>query len=95
MVDEALEIILRDNNVIFESLLFQLPPKQKDLLMAICQEGKATQITSGKFIKKYHLPSASSVQSAIKGLLEKEFVTMEMGVYEVYDKIFGLWLKQR
>lgn len=92
MVDDALELILKDNNGIFESLLFQLPSKQKDLLIAICQEGKAQQITSGKFIKKYHLTSASSVQSAIKGLLDKEFVTMEMGTYEVYDKFFGLWL---
>jgi hypothetical protein len=33
------------------------------------------------------------VQSAIRGLLEKDLVTSEMGVYSVYDKLFGVWLK--
>ncbi len=37
------------------------------------------------------LPS-SSVQSAIKGLLEKNFVTSNLGVYEIYDKFFAIWL---
>jgi DNA-binding MarR family transcriptional regulator len=73
-------------------LLFQLPPRQKQLLVAICKEGKAKNITSSAYIQKYHLLSSSSVQSAIKGLLEKNFVTSNLGVYEVYDKFFGMWL---
>ena len=74
------------------SLLFQLPIKQKELLMAIAKEGKAQNLTSSAFVKKYRLTSSSSVQSAIKGLLEKNFATSNLGVYEVYDKFFGLWL---
>ena len=34
----------------------------------------------------------SSVQSAIKGLIEKSFGTTTLGVYEVYDKVFAMWL---
>lgn len=94
MVPQAINSILAANHFSYSSTLFQLPSKQKDLLIAICQEGKATQITSGKFIKQHRLLSASSVQSAIKGLLDKEFVTMEMGVYEAYDKFFALWLRR-
>ena len=51
-------------------------------------------ITSGAFIKKYRLASASSVQAALKGLLEKDFVTQEKGVYQIYDRFLGIWLKE-
>ena len=29
-----------------------------------------------------------------QGLLEKDFVTAELGVYSVYDRFFELWLKR-
>ena len=62
---------------------------------AIAKAGKATSLTSSSFIKRYHLQSASSVQSAVKGLLDKDFITMHLGVYEVYDKFFAQWLLQQ
>ena len=73
-------------------MIFQLPPKQKELMVAIAKEGKAQNLTSSAFIRKYRLTSSSSVQSAIKGLLEKNFVTSALGIYELYDKFFALWL---
>jgi hypothetical protein len=60
--------------------------------MAIAKEGKAQNLTSSAFVKKYRLTSSSSVQSAMKGLLEKNFLTSNLGIYEVYDKFFALWL---
>ena len=92
MIDIAIDNILRANEFNYQSVLFQLPPKQKMLLVAISKAGKATAITSADFIRRWHLPSSSSVQSAVKGLLEKSFVTMSLGVYEVYDKFFAMWL---
>ena len=94
MVPVAIDNILRANEFNFQSMLFQLPPKQKELFIAICKEGKARSITSSAFIRRYHLPGSSSVQSAIKGLLEKNFVTSTLGVYEVYDKFFSMWILQ-
>ena len=38
--------------------------------------------------------SASSVASAAKGLLEKDFITNDNGVYQVYDLFFKLWLQK-
>lgn len=91
-VDIAVRNILGQLDFTYSSLLFQLPPKQKEVLMAICKEGKAREITSSKFLKTYKL-TASSVQGAIKGLLDKDFVTSELGEYRVYDKFFEIWLK--
>ena len=50
-------------------------------------------MTGGKFIKKHKLNSASSISAALKGLLEKDFITMDKNVYSVYDQFFVLWLK--
>lgn len=93
MIDTAINTILASNNFTYESILFQLPAKQKELLFAVCKAGRAEQVTSTKFIKQYHLSSASSVQSALRGLVDKEFVSNDFGKYEVYDKFFALWLK--
>lgn len=94
MVPEAIRQIIDSFRYTYSEILFRLPEKQKELLIAITKEGKAKAITSGAFIKKYKLASASSVQSALKGLLEKEFVTQEMGVYQIYDRFLGIWLQE-
>lgn len=93
-IDTALDEILSQMDFTYSSLLYQLPPKQKEVLMAICKEGKAQEVTSSKFLRTYKL-TASSVQGALKGLLEKDFVTMELGIYSVYDRFFELWLRKK
>lgn len=92
MIDGVIDNILQANEFTYQSMLFQLPLKQKELLVAISKAGKAQNITSTDFVRRYHLSSTSSVQSAIKGLLEKNFVTSTLGVYEVYDRFFAMWL---
>ena len=94
-VENAIRFILESYHYTYSELLYQIPEKQKEILVAICKEGKARNVTSGTFIKKYRLPSASSVQSALKGLLEKDFITKEQGTYQVYDRFFSLWLKEQ
>ena len=93
-MQQALDTIIDESAFAYQALLFQLPAKQKELLLAICHAGKARSIMSATFIKRHHLPSASFVQGGIKGLLEKDFVTEMDGTYELYDKFFGEWLKR-
>lgn len=76
----------------YESLYYQMPEKQRMLFLAIAKEGKASEVTGGKFINKHRLISASSVSSALKGLLEKDIITVDKNVYSVYDQFFSLWL---
>ena len=93
MVDEAIDFILRLSSDTYESLYYQMPEKQRMLFLAIAREGKASSITGGAFINKHKLNSASSVNSALKGLLEKDFITVNKNIYSVYDQFFPLWLK--
>ena len=66
----------------------------KEIMIAIAKEQKAKGVTSAAFIKKYRLTSASSVQSGLKGLLEKDMLTQESGGYQVYDRLFNIWLRR-
>ena len=93
MVDNAIKSIIDENSSIYSDLLYQLTGRQRELLLAINRERKATAITSGKFVKKYALQSPSTVQTAIKALIDRQIVTSEKGVYEVYDKFFSIWLE--
>lgn len=95
MVDEAIDYILRMSSDSYESLFYQMPEKQRMLFLAIARDGKATSVTGGKFIRRHKLNSASSVMSALKGLLEKDFITTDKGVYSIYDQFFSLWLKYK
>lgn len=94
MVDDAINYILDLSTESYKTLYSQLSEKQRLVFLAIATEGKAKEISSGKFIKKYRLASASSTTSAIKGLLEKDFVTKEDGCYFIYDHFFQLWLER-
>lgn len=93
MVDDAIDFILRMSSDTYESLYYQMPEKQRMMFLAIAREGKATSVTGGKFINKHKLISASSANSALKGLLEKDFVTVDRDVYSPYDQFFALWLR--
>ena len=94
LVADALDYILRTQSYGYEETLFRLPEKQKMTLVALAKNGPAKSITSASFVKKYSLQSPSTVQSAMRGLLEKDFVTIEKGIYSVYDIFMDYWLQR-
>lgn len=94
MIDRAIDTYLQLSSEYYAELLRQMPEKQRNVFLAIAAEGRVRSISGGKFAHKYHLPSASSVVSAVKGLLEKDFITQTDNVYYVYDRFFQLWLEK-
>ena len=93
-VDEAVQQIINQNEEAYKDVLYQLTARQRDLLVAVCREGKAKQITGMAFVKRYHLSSASSVQKSAQALMEKQLLTHQQGIYEVYDKFMSEWLQK-
>lgn len=80
---------------VYLQLISQLGVKQKAILQAIARERNVTGITSASFIKKYNLSSASSVQSAVKSLLEKDIISKSSeGTYFIYDFFFRKWMAE-
>jgi hypothetical protein len=78
---------------LFSEIINLLTERQKECLLAIAKAGKAQNITSGDFVKKYSLYSSASVQTSVRQLLEKEILTKSGNVYSIYDRFFALWLK--
>lgn len=94
IITSAIENMVASNDTIFREILSNIPEKQKALLYAIAKDGEAEAITSATFIKRHSLPSASSVQSAVKKLLEKDYITCINKVYSVTDKLFAMWINR-
>lgn len=94
MMNVALDNIVARQEFTCQEIFSRLPEKQKEILIAIAKEHKVKAVTSTEFIKKYKLSSSSSVQSGLKGLLEKDVVTQEEGVYQVYDRLFAIWIRR-
>ena len=90
----AQQNITQAQNGTYLMQLNMLSQKQKGVLQAIAREESVKSVTSGAFIKKHALDSASSVQSAMRGLLEKEIVTNDNGEYHVSDFFFQHWLQE-
>ena len=94
VIRTAIDAIIASNDTIFREILSNIPEKQKILLYAIAREGEAERITSSDFIKRHSLVSASSVQFAVKKLLEKDLITESNKVFSVTDKLFAMWMNQ-
>ena len=93
-VKEAIGGILEQQSFVYRALLFQLPAKQKQVLRAIASEDKVSGIMSQAFLRRHAL-TASSVQSAVKVLLERDFLTNDDDVYQLYDRFMQQWLCNR
>ena len=90
----AIDNMVASNDTIFREILSNIPEKQKELLYVIAKEGEAERITSAAFIKRHSLASASSVQSAMKKLLEKDIITEINKVFSVTDRLFAMWMNR-
>ena len=79
----------------YQQICNLLTVNQLQLLIAIAAAGKVKSPTSGEFIKKYDLPSPSSIKLAIDTLVDRELVYRTTdNIYIVYDRFFNIWLKR-
>ena len=92
----TLENILEEKGRTFSSIMNQLNYQQKETLIAIAKEGDASGVTSVAFVKKHALKSPSSVQYAIRALLDKQLLTYEnegrSKIYSISDRFMEKWI---
>jgi len=93
--DAAFQNAVDVQAVNYEQILSNLSLKQKALVQAIAKEGTVTGITRSGFIKKYNLDSSSTVQSALRPLVNNDIVLQDGNAYRLYDYFFASWLKRR
>ena len=94
---QAVEAILFHVNALaphYQMLTSFLTDNQFSLLKAIARAELVEQPLSNEFIKRYELPSTSSVKSALSVLVNKDMVYQTTKGYIIYDRFLGLWLKR-
>ncbi|MCC8036880.1 MAG: ATP-binding protein [Bacteroidales bacterium] len=92
---KTLQEILKEEDDNFYTYFSTRTRQQQRVLTAIAQEGEESNPQSTQFLRKYHLPAASTVRSCIKSLVENDFVLDNRGSYSVYNRFFMLWLRYR
>ncbi len=91
---DAIRLVMLGKATQYENIIQFLTDNQFSLLKAIAQERKVSQPTAQEFIQKYSLSGASSVQSALETLVNKELVYSLPDGYIIYDRFFDLWLQR-
>ena len=85
--------LLEENASIYQNIIAMLTDNQLLLMQAIAKERNVLSPNSGDFIKRYGLKTPSSVNTALKSLLEKELIYKSANGYIIYDRFMGLWLQ--
>lgn len=93
-VTEAILSVLSDKSNQYDTLMMFLTDNQLSLLMAIAHEGIVNQPQSKEFVRKYDLPTLSSIKKALEVLKEKELIYQTPEGYIVYDRFMAIWLSR-
>ncbi|PKP05550.1 MAG: ATPase [Bacteroidetes bacterium HGW-Bacteroidetes-5] len=93
MVNYAIEEVVSELTFTYENLLAAYPISNVRLIKAIAKSKLVKEINSGEFITGNKLKAASSVNSALKNLIDKELVYKTPDGYIVYDHFMAIWLR--
>lgn len=95
MIETAMLNIIQVQEYSYREILAnRLSAKQKQMIQALARDRKASAITSAEFINRHRLGSASSVQAAIKPLLNDNLVIKDEDGYRISDYFFSEWLRR-
>lgn len=93
-VEQAIEGLLKDLSITYESLLMLLPSNQVHLLECLaCDPTDKPQ--SREYIQKHRLSRGGSLQGALIGLQHKGLIYGAEQHYQLALPLLALWLRQR
>ena len=95
LVEYANKQIISELSYFYADLLTAYSAGHVRLLKAIAKEGCVKEVLSGDFISRHRLRAASSVNSALKKLLDNELVYPSENGYIIYDRFMGEWLRNQ
>jgi hypothetical protein len=93
-VEQAIQELLADLSMVFESLLMLLPANQAHLLESLALD-PTDKPQSRDYIHKHYLSRGGSLQGAIAGLQHKGLIYGSEQGYRLALPLFALWLCQR
>jgi uncharacterized protein len=90
---EIFQNILQENEPVFINYRHLLTKTQWNILRAIALEGNVSEPMSSKFLSRYKLGSASSVQRGLESLIKSDFIVWYNDILIVSDVFFYNWLR--
>ncbi len=93
-VQQAIEELLKDLSITFESLLMLLPGNQVHLLECLATD-PTEKPQSREYIQKHGLSRGGSLQGALTGLQHKGLIYGAEQGYQMALPLLALWLRQR
>nr|WP_202896014.1 ATP-binding protein [Iningainema tapete] len=93
-VQQAIEGLLKDLSITFESLVMLLPAHQVHLLECLAID-PTDKPQSKEYIQKHRLSRGGSLQGAITGLQQKGLIYGNEQGYRLALPLLALWLRQR
>jgi hypothetical protein len=94
LADSVVQEILGEQTATYQNYLAWLTENQQNLLRAIASEHLVEAPLSQDFIRTHHLPSPSSVKTALNALADKQLITRTPKGYSVSDLFFAMWLRK-
>ncbi len=93
-VHQAIEGLLKDLSLVFESLLMLLPANQVHLLESLALD-PTDKPQSKEYIQKHGLSRGGSLQGSLAGLQNKGLIYSAEQGYQLALPLLALWLRQR
>ncbi len=93
-VQEAIQGLLKDLSITFESLLMLLPANQVHLLESLALD-PTEKPQSREYIQKHGLSRGGSLQGALTGLQHKGLIYGSEQGYRLALPLLALWIRQR
>ena len=94
LVNYAIEEIVAESTYTYEKLLAAYTATSVKLLNAVAKAKCVKEIHAGEFIAEYKLKAASSVNTALKKLIDNELIYKSTAGYIVYDRFMAIWLRR-
>ncbi|MDZ4345563.1 MAG: hypothetical protein U1E51_24370 [Candidatus Binatia bacterium] len=92
MIQNAVRGLLERENYAYTTLWESLTVPQKRFLNGLAGESAGVKVFAGEFVRRYALGSASNVQRAVDGLLERDVIDRDNGSFLITDRFFRLWI---
>lgn len=93
-VQRAIEELLKDLSITYESLLMLLPANQVHLLESLAID-PTDKPQSKEYIQKHRLSRGGSLQGALTGLQHKGLIYSAENKYRLALPLLALWIRQR
>jgi hypothetical protein len=93
MIQSAVRVLLERENYAYTTLWESLTIPQKRFLNGLAGESAGVKVFAGEFVRRYGLGSASNVQRAVDGLLERDIIDRDNGSFLITDRFFRLWIQ--